>query len=105
MNWREERGKMVRSQFSHKYECVCMHEIKKQQPPKMYLHQNGCLYVCCISWYIYLCVHCIQSICVSNCTALRALMMLGLIRNNLFVVHLYEQKGCLLQNNRKKLTR
>ena len=27
--------------------------------------------------------------------------MLRLIRNNLFVVHLYEQKGCLLQNNRK----
>ena len=55
---------------------VCMHDIFLI---KMYLHRNGCLYecmyMCCISLYVYVCVNCIQSICVSNCTAQWSLMM------------------------------
>ena len=72
---------------SHTSMNVCSrHEINKltpttppPPPPPSICAENGCLrecvYLCCISLNLYVCVHFIQFICVSNCTALRALMM------------------------------
>ena len=79
MNHKIQTAEMKQARWpahnSHTCVDVCMHEIK------VYLGRNGCLYLMCVYvlyftvYMIYVRAHRIQSICVSSCTALRALMM------------------------------
>ena len=72
------RGEMS-GHNSHTSVNVCMHDIKLY----CIFSNNGylceCVYVCWILIYIFVYVHSIQSICVSHCMVLRALMIYCLV--------------------------